>query len=73
MDVIVKRAKRECEFSQLELRNGVFVGEQNVPPELEIDEYDGMAVHFIALVDGVIATARLFIHEDSGKKAGFAS
>ena len=37
-----------------ELRFEVFVHEQKVPPELELDEYDDCAVHAIAEANGVI-------------------
>lgn len=44
----------------LELRHEVFVVEQGVPVELEIDEHDEHAVHFAALQDGeLVATMRL--------------
>ncbi len=42
------------------LRSQVFVDEQNVPPELEIDGLDGECKHVKASVDGrVIGTGRL--------------
>lgn len=44
----------------LALRREVFVVEQNVPPELEYDEFDAMATHLVALRDeAVIGTLRL--------------
>jgi predicted GNAT family N-acyltransferase len=50
-------ADREVCFS---IRKAVFVEEQNVPLELEMDEYDASATHFL-LRDGEmpLATARL--------------
>ena len=46
--------RRTC----LRLRWTVFVEEQNVPPSLEVDEYDAAgAVHALALLDGVPAGA----------------
>ena len=44
----------------LALRREVFVDEQGVPPELEIDEHDAIALHLVAL-DGerIVATCRL--------------
>ena len=42
------------------LRFEVFVDEQKVPLELEIDEYDSLALHLVALDDNeVIATLRM--------------
>jgi predicted GNAT family N-acyltransferase len=44
----------------LKLRYEVFVEEQNVPVELEIDEYDNDAIHVIYLVDeNVVGTLRI--------------
>ncbi len=43
-----------------EIRRKVFIEEQNVPEELEFDEYDGGAVHLIAYDNGrAVATSRL--------------
>ena len=43
-----------------DIRTTVFVGEQNVPPELELDELEDTCVHFLARIDGVpMGTARL--------------
>jgi predicted GNAT family N-acyltransferase len=36
----------------LELRRAVFIIEQNVPVEVERDEYDPTATHIVALLDG---------------------
>lgn len=42
------------------LRHDVFVVEQSVPPELEIDEHDEVATHLIASLDGnVVGTLRI--------------
>jgi predicted GNAT family N-acyltransferase len=47
------------------LRTRVFVGEQGVPAELEIDGRDGSAAHVILTRDGlVIGTARMFDEGD---------
>jgi predicted GNAT family N-acyltransferase len=44
------------------LRTEVFVHEQAVPPDLELDEFDDDADHVLALVDGQpVATGRLVI------------
>lgn len=47
----------------LKLRRQVFVHEQKVPVELEYDEYDQIAIHFVAVRgNNVIGTARLLSH-----------
>jgi predicted GNAT family N-acyltransferase len=44
----------------LALRHEVFVDEQGVPPELEVDGEDPACVHVLATVDGLlVGTARL--------------
>ena len=46
------------------LRLDVFVHEQQVPPDLELDELDDDADHVLALVDGqAVATGRLVVEE----------
>ncbi len=43
-----------------DIRTTVFVQEQNVPPELELDELEDQCVHFLARENGVpLGTARL--------------
>ncbi|MDA9430967.1 hypothetical protein XH88_04020 [Bradyrhizobium sp. CCBAU 51627] len=50
------------------LRNGVFVVEQGVPEDLEVDEDDRGATHLAALSDGeVIGTLRIVHHERRAK------
>lgn len=50
------------------LRRAVFIIEQNVPEELELDGMDEAATHLLATVDGHPAgTARLMIKGDTGK------
>ena len=51
------------------IRQRVFVEEQNVPPELEHDEYDATAVHLLARdADGrAVGTARLLIDGAAAK------
>jgi len=52
------------------IRYEVFVGEQNVPEELEIDGLDGEAKHVLAFVDGVpIGTGRILIDGHIGRVA----
>ena len=52
------------------IRYEVFVGEQNVPEELEIDGLDGEAKHALAFVDGVpIGTGRILNDGHIGRVA----
>ena len=54
----------------LDIRREVFVGEQHVPSEIEIDGRDASCTHFVALADEeLIGTARLRITEDGRAKA----
>jgi predicted GNAT family N-acyltransferase len=50
------------------LRHQVFVVEQAVPPELERDEFDRIAIHLVALRgNDVIGTLRLVVSGSSAK------
>lgn len=52
----------------LDIRREVFVDEQNVPLQEEIDDLDGEAQHVLAFVDGApIGTARIFYAGDTLK------
>ena len=52
------------------IRYEVFVDEQNVPEELEIDGLDGEAKHVLAFIDGVpIGTGRILIDGHIGRVA----
>jgi predicted GNAT family N-acyltransferase len=52
------------------VRHQVFVGEQAVPPELERDGFDDLAVHLVALRgDTVIGTLRIVV-SGAGAKIG---
>jgi predicted GNAT family N-acyltransferase len=51
-----------------ELRREVFVAEQGVPAELEIDELDPGAIHLVAILDEkVVGTLRILRHEGAAK------
>ena len=51
-----------------ELRYEVFVDEQGVPRELEVDEFDPHATHLVAVRDDqVIGTLRMLEHEGAAK------
>lgn len=60
------------ETSQLDLayqvRREVFVTEQNVPEEEEIDEFENISTHFLAYVDSVPAGAARWRFTDKGIK-----
>lgn len=52
----------------LTIRIRVFVQEQQVPAEIELDADDAHARHFLARVNGIAAgTARVVIHNSSAK------
>jgi predicted GNAT family N-acyltransferase len=55
----------------LAVRMEVFTREQNVPPDEELDEYDGVAKHVVAK-DGheVVATARLYFPASGEARIG---
>jgi ElaA protein len=51
-----------------DVRRRVFQDEQGVPPELEFDGDDAVAVHVVASAGGaVIGTGRLVVHADYAK------
>ncbi|MCT2535681.1 GNAT family N-acetyltransferase [Aquibacillus koreensis] len=50
------------------VRREVFVEEQNVPPEIEIDELENEAIHFVGYdKEKAIAAGRLRLVDDYGK------
>jgi predicted GNAT family N-acyltransferase len=52
------------------IRHAVFVEEQGIPAELEIDDYDPIAEHALAFVNGqCVATARIYLDEQDPSKA----
>jgi predicted GNAT family N-acyltransferase len=59
-------AERDAVFA---VRHEVFVEEQSVPEELEYDELDLAADHFLALLDGVPAGAGRLVIIDSAPDA----
>lgn len=60
-EVLIKLAETEAELEgAIAVRFRVFVAEQSVPPEEELDDADAAAAHAIALVAGqVVGTGRL--------------
>jgi predicted GNAT family N-acyltransferase len=67
----VREARDDAERrAALALRHEVFVDEQGVPPELEIDEHDEDALHLIAIDgDRIVGTCRL-VHDAPRAKFG---
>jgi predicted GNAT family N-acyltransferase len=54
----------------LDIRREVFVGEQRVPSDIEIDGCDAGCTHFLALAnDEAVGTARLRVTEEGRAKA----
>ena len=52
------------------IRYAVFVEEQGIPAELEIDDCDPIAEHVLAFVDGqCVATARIYLDGQDPSKA----
>ncbi len=72
-DLTIKLVETEAEMEgALGVRFRVFVGEQRVPMEEELDEIDATATHAIVLNDNeVVATGRVFYRdEDSAARIG---
>lgn len=67
----VREARDDAERrAALALRRDVFVDEQGVPPELEIDEHDADALHLVAIDgDRIVGTCRL-VHDAARAKFG---
>lgn len=65
----VKIVESEQELQQAyDIRMIVFVEEQNVPPEEEIDDLEGSAIHFIGYDhENPVAASRLRFVEEYGK------
>lgn len=63
-----KISSREELKKAFSIRLRVFVGEQGVPREIELDDDDKRAAHFLAYLDGrVVGTARLVIKGGEAK------
>jgi predicted GNAT family N-acyltransferase len=72
MSLAVKRSESHEEAEAVRiLRTRVFVEEQGVAPELEIDGLDDTAVHAVAYQDGaVIGTGRLILDTSTDARIG---
>ena len=68
-EITVKVVETEEELdAAIGVRFRVFVEEQQVPPEEELDAYDAAATHAIALHQGrVVGTGRVILDEDSAR------
>ena len=71
-ELVVKLVENEDEFEgAIAVRFRVFVAEQAIPPEEELDEDDATAIHAIALVQGqIVGTGRLVSREDGDGQVG---
>ena len=70
VDILI-RPWQEAQKDALQVRREVFILEQRVPEELEIDEFDPFAFHALAYSDNTcIGTARLLINDDGSGQIG---
>ena len=69
LGVTVKRVSNEAELHRAyAIRIRVFVKEQGVPREIELDDDDRKAIHFIATAGArAVGTARVVLHRDGAK------
>lgn len=56
--------------SAFALRRDVFVHEQKVPPEEELDAYDLTATHLVAILDGEVVGTLRIVYLDEHAKIG---
>lgn len=70
-DIIIKTTDFNDSFADIKkIRTEVFIKEQHVPEELEWDEFDDKATHFLAYYDNEpVATARLLNNGYIGRMA----
>ena len=70
MEILIKPWV-EAQTSAFLVRQAVFIQEQKVPAELELDEYDPLAAHALAYVDGrCVGTGRLVHLDDRQAQIG---
>jgi|SRR5882724_178956 len=68
--IIIKAANTTQDIDEcFRIREEVFVVEQDVPVDLERDEHDSKALHFIALADGQSAGTARAVLGDNGTSA----
>jgi predicted GNAT family N-acyltransferase len=70
--VVVKLVETESDMEEaIAVRFRVFVSEQSIPPEEELDEADATATHAMALYQGrVVGTGRMMVREDGHAQIG---
>jgi predicted GNAT family N-acyltransferase len=65
MSVTILAKSNEEIASCFKIRSQVFVDEQNVPQDMERDEYDNSALHFLLFVENIaVGAARVVLLED---------
>jgi len=72
--IVIRLADWENDKTALRaIRNQVFIKQQNVPEDLEWDEFDSTATHFLAMRNNLpIACARLKVDTQIGRMAVLA-
>lgn len=67
--ITVKQVKTDEDFKTcLMIRRKVFIKEQDVPENLEVDEFESESTHFLAFFEGKpVATGRLKVFENKVK------
>tara|TARA_Y100001949_G_C15749664_1_gene227288 strand:- start:72 stop:503 length:432 start_codon:yes stop_codon:yes gene_type:complete len=72
MTVTVKRLDSQHEFETIKvIRSRVFIEEQGISPDLEIDEFDAVALHAVAYLAGdIVGTGRLIIDNETEARVG---
>jgi len=66
--IVVAEFGSELMQAAFEVRYEVFVDEQGVPRELEVDEFDPVATHLVAICyDQVVGTLRMLDHDGAAK------
>lgn len=70
LDILI-RPWQEAQKDAYQVRREVFILEQGVPEDLEIDEFDPVAFHALAYSDSAcIGTARLHLNDDGSGQIG---
>ncbi len=71
-EITIKQVETESEFQgALDVRERVFVKEQQIPAEEELDEADGSAIHVVAVNRGkTVGTGRLVLADDGWARIG---
>ena len=70
MDILIK-PWQEAQKEAFEVRKAVFILEQGVPEEMEIDEFDPVSIHILAYSNhSCVATARLVLNENGSGQIG---